>query len=149
MPKSLLLLFVLLLSPAVHATDGLIVVPSAHGVSESLDRAEAIFKKKGITVMARVLHDQGAAGVGLELAPLELLIFGNPKLGTPLMQSNPTVGIDLPMKLLAWQDADGKVWLAYNDPAWFAARHGITDRDAVVTKLRNALKGISAKVAAP
>lgn len=143
------MLFVMLLSWSLSATaiDGLIVLKSSHSVGDSLDRAVALMEKKGITVFARVPHSQGAAGVGIELPDEELLIFGNPKLGSPLMQSSPTAGIDLPLKMLAWQDADGQVWIAYNDPAWIAQRHGISDRDPVVAKMTGALKGISAKVA--
>ena len=150
MRKLMMLVMVLLAWPlAASAVDGLVVQKSAHGVSESLDRMTALLEKKGITVMARVKHSQAAAGVGIDMQPAELLIFGNPKLGSPLMQSQPTAAIDLPMKLIAWQDADGQVWIAYNDPAWIAQRHGIDDRDAVVAKMSGALKGLSAKVAAP
>jgi uncharacterized protein (DUF302 family) len=125
--------------------DGLITLASTFSVKDSLDRLEADLKTKGITVFARIDHAAGAASVGMPLRPTELLIFGNPKAGTPLMQSNQTIGIDLPLKLLGWQDADGKVWLTYGDPAWLARRHhlaAMTDANvgALGTMLANLAK---------
>jgi uncharacterized protein (DUF302 family) len=90
-----------------------------------MDRLEAEVKAKGLTVFARINHAAGAAEVALSLRPTELLIFGNAKGGTPLMQSNQTVGIDLPLKVLVWEDASGNTWLSYNDPSWIAKRHGM------------------------
>src|SRR5580704_18845486 len=104
--------------------NGLITVPSAHSVKDALDRLEAHVKSKGMIVFARIDHAASAKEVGLALRPTVLLIFGNAKAGTPLMQAHQTIGIDLPLKVLAWEDAAGKVWLSYNDPAWLAARHG-------------------------
>jgi uncharacterized protein (DUF302 family) len=104
--------------------NGLVSVPSAHGVKETLDRLENDVRSKGITIFARIDHAAGAKAVGLALRPTELLIFGNAKAGTPLMQSHQTLGIDLPLKVLGWEDAAGKVWLSYNEPEWLAARHG-------------------------
>jgi len=149
--RKLLLVVVLFVAwpLAASADEGLIVIKSPHSVSESLDRMSALLEKKGIKVIARVPHSKAAAGVGIEMRPTELLIFGNPKLGSPLMQSQQTTAIDLPMKMIAWQDADGQVWIGYNDPAWIAQRHGITDRDPVIAKMSGALKGLSAKVVAP
>ena len=106
--------------------DGLTTIPSAHSVKATIDRLAAEVTATGLTVFARVDHAKGAHGVGLELRPTELLIFGNARGGTPLMEAQQTAGIDLPLKALAWEDAGGKVWLAYNDPEWIAARHGIT-----------------------
>ena len=128
-----------LISSAALAHSGLIVKPSVHGVTETLDRLEAVLKKKGVTVFARVDHAAGAKKAGLPLAPTRVLIFGNPKLGTPLMQSNRAIGIDLPLKVLAWKDENGKVWLAYNDPAYLAKRHAIVDRDPVFAKMAKIL----------
>ena len=133
---------------AAQAGDGLITKKSHHSVTVTLDRLEAILKEKGITIVTRWSHDAGAKKADLPLRPTELLIFGNPKLGTPLMISNQTVGIDLPMKALAWEDAKGQVWLTYNDPAYFAARHGIKDRDAVVAKMQGALAKFTDKATA-
>ncbi len=104
--------------------DGLVTVPSTHDVKETIDRLENDMKSKGMTIFARIDHAAGAKAVGLSLRPTELLIFGNAKAGTPLMQAHQTLGIDLPLKALAWEDAAGKVWLSYNDPGWLAARHG-------------------------
>jgi uncharacterized protein (DUF302 family) len=104
--------------------NGLVTVSSAHGVKETIDRFEGDVKSKGMTIFARIDHAAGAEAVGLTLRPTELLIFGNARGGTPLMQSHQTLGIDLPLKVLAWEDADGKVWLSYNEPGWLAARHG-------------------------
>jgi uncharacterized protein (DUF302 family) len=90
-----------------------------------MNRLEAEVKAKGMTVFARIDHAAGAAAVGLSLRPTELLIFGNAKGGTPLMQSMQTIGIDLPLKALVWQDASRNTWLSYNDPSWLAKRHGL------------------------
>ena len=107
------------------AADGLTTIASNYGPKETMDRLEAEIKAKGMTVFARIDHAAGAAQAGLSLRPTEVLIFGNAKAGTPLMQSNQTIGIDLPLKALVWQDADGKVWLSYNEPSWLAQRHGL------------------------
>jgi len=136
-------LAVILISSAAFADSGLIVKTSAHDVATTLDRLEAVMKKKGITIFARIDHAAGAQKIGATLAPTQLLIFGNPKLGTPMMQSNQVIGIDLPLKVLAWQGADGKVRVAYNDPAYLAKRHEIADRDAVVKKMSGALNKLT------
>ena len=107
------------------AADGLITMPSSYGPKNTMDRLEAEVKAKGMTVFARIDHAAGAKEVGLPLRPTELLIFGNAKAGTPLMQSAQTIGIDLPLKVLVWQDASGKTWLSYSDPSWLAKRHGL------------------------
>jgi uncharacterized protein (DUF302 family) len=120
----------LFLPLAQAADDGMVTMKSPYSVDETLDRFEKAVTSKGMTVFARVDHAQGAASVDLKLRPTQLLIFGNPKIGTLLMQSNQTAAIDLPLKLLAWQDADGQVWIAYNDPGYLVKRHNITDRDA-------------------
>jgi len=107
------------------AADGLITVPSRYGAKETADRLAAGVEARGMTVFARIDHAAGAVEVGLPLRPTELLIFGNAKGGTPLMQSRQTIGIDLPLKVLVWQDEVGKVWVSYNDPSWLAKRHGL------------------------
>jgi uncharacterized protein (DUF302 family) len=112
------------------ADNGLVTVRSAHGVKDTIDRLAADVTAKGMRVFARIDHAQGANEVGLALRPTELLIFGNAKGGTPLMQARQTVGIDLPLKALAFEDADGTVWLCYNDPAWLAARHAVAGGEA-------------------
>src|SRR5713101_8223852 len=125
--------------------DGLVTLASKFSVKETLDRLETDLKAKGITVFAGIDHAAGAASVAMPLRATELLIFGNPKAGTPLMQSNQTIGIDLPLKILGWQDAGGKVWLTYDDPSWLAQRHRLspdTDRsiNALATVLANLVK---------
>jgi uncharacterized protein (DUF302 family) len=107
------------------AAEGLMTIPSSFGPRETMDRLEAETKAKGMTVFARIDHAAGAAEVGLSLRPTELLIFGNAKAGTLLMQANQAIGIDLPLKALMFEDAAGKVWLSYNDPHWLAQRHGL------------------------
>jgi uncharacterized protein (DUF302 family) len=105
--------------------NGLKTISSGFGPKETVDRLEAEVKAKGLTVFARVDHAAGAAAVGLKLRPTELLIFGNARGGTPLMAADQQVGIDLPLKALVYQDAAGRVWLSYNDPAWIANRFGL------------------------
>ena len=131
------------------AADGLTTIPSSDGPKDTLDRFEAEIKARGMTVFARVDHAAGAAEVGLPLRPTELLIFGNAKGGTPLMQSNQTIGIDLPLKALVWQDASGETWLSYNDPRWLANRHGLgAEHDPTVNAMAAALSAIAAKATA-
>jgi uncharacterized protein (DUF302 family) len=126
------------------ATDGLTTIKSSHRLKETIDRLEAAVKAKGLTVFAHIDHAAGAAEVGLSLRPTELLIFGNAKGGTPVMQSNQTVGIDLPLKALVWQDASGDTWLSYNDPSWIAKRRGLGHEvDATVNAMSAALDGIA------
>ena len=122
------------------AADGLITMRSNYGPKDTMNRLEAEVKAKGLTVFARIDHAAGAAAVGLSLRPTEVLIFGNAKGGTPLMQSVQTIGIDLPLKALVWQDPSGTTWLSYNDPMWLAERHGLADEveaslDAIATAL--------------
>jgi uncharacterized protein (DUF302 family) len=107
-----------------------------------MDRLVAEINARGMTVFARIDHAAGAAEVGLKLRPTELIIFGNARGGTPLMQSNQTVGIDLPLKALVWQDAAGKTLISYNEPSWIAQRHGIADAEAVVSKMTDLLRAI-------
>jgi uncharacterized protein (DUF302 family) len=102
---------------------GLITIPSAHSVKTTIDRLAAALTAERITVFARIDHAAGAAAVGLALRPTELIIFGQAKGGTPLMQEDQAIGLDLPLKLLAWEDADGKVWITTNDLAWIAQRY--------------------------
>src|SRR5262245_47323138 len=121
-------------------TDGLITLRSSYGPQDTASRLEAEVKSRGLTLFARIDHATAAAAVGLPLRPTELLIFGNAKGGTPLMQSVQTIGIDLPLKALVWQDSSGTTWLSYNDPMWLAERHGLADEveaslDAIATAL--------------
>ena len=104
---------------------GVIVVASYYPVVQTVDRLESILNEKGVLVFARIDFSGDAARAGLRMRPEQLLIFGNPKGGTPLMQAMPTVGLDLPFKALVWEDAEGKTWLAYNDPKYIVQRHAV------------------------
>jgi uncharacterized protein (DUF302 family) len=114
--------------------NALVTVPSQFPAGETMQRLVAAVTARGMTVFARIDHADGAAKVGMTLRPTELLIFGHPKGGTPLMQSRQTAGIDLPLKALAWQDADGKNWLTLNSAAWLAQRHELSDETAAAVK---------------
>jgi uncharacterized protein (DUF302 family) len=105
--------------------NGLVRLASNYSVEQTMERLEALLQERGITVFARIDHSGEAAKVGLTMRPTKLLIFGSPKGGTPLMQAAPSIAIDLPLKALFWQDADGKVWLTYNDPAYLQHRHNV------------------------
>jgi len=132
------------------AADGLITLRSSYGPKETMNKLETEVKAKGLTVFARIDHAAGAAEVGLPLPPSELLIFGNAKGGTPLMQSVQTIGIDLPLKALVWQDASGTTWLSYNDPNWLAKRHGLGhEADAPVKAISAALDAMAKAATAP
>ncbi|MGB6254170.1 MAG: DUF302 domain-containing protein, partial [Bradyrhizobium sp.] len=117
------------------AAQGLTTIKSSHSPRETMDRLEAAVTTKGLTVFARIDHAAGASAAGLSLRPTEVLVFGNAKGGTPLMQAVQTAGIDLPLKALVWQDASNETWLAWNDPAWIAARHGLAGAEAMVSRL--------------
>lgn len=121
------------------AQEGLVVVESAHSVSDTMDKLAAVLESKGMNIFGRVNHAAGAAKAELELRPTEVLIFGNPKVGTPLMQCAQSVAIDLPQKALVWEAEDGKVYLGYNDPMYLKARHGIEGCDKVLETVSGAL----------
>ena len=127
--------------------DGLIKKKSMHSVSVTLDRLEELLKKKGITLAMRWKHSAKAADVDIKMRDTELLVFGNPKLGSHLMTSQQTASIDLPMKAIAWKDDKGQVWIAYNDPMYIAKRHGIDDRPAQLKKMSGALDKLTSKAA--
>lgn len=134
-------------APAVAraADNGLVTTASNHSVQVTMDRFAAAAKERGFTIVARVNHAGAAAKAGLKLRPTQLLIFGNPKGGTPIMAAAPTAGIDLPLKALAWEDAGGKVWLSYNSPSWLKARHGIEGVDKPLAGMGKALAAMAAK----
>lgn len=127
--------------------DGLTKIESPHDVKTTIDRLEAAARAKELTIFARIDHGAGAAAASLQLRPTELLIFGNAKGGTPLMQEQQTIGIDLPLKALAWQDSAGKTWLTWNDPAWLAARHGLARQGVDVAKTLDSVIATLAKEA--
>jgi uncharacterized protein (DUF302 family) len=121
------------------ADNGIISIKSSHDVKRTADRLENTLNKKGMTVFIRINHAEGAQKVGKMLRPTELIIFGNPKVGTPLMQCSQSVAIDLPQKALIWEDEAGQVWLSYNDPKYLASRHSITGCAEVIKKIEKAL----------
>lgn len=129
------------------AADGLISVKSPHSARATMDRLEALVKQRGLSVFARIDHAAGAAKVGKSLRPTELLIFGNPQGGTPFMECAQSVGIDLPLKALVWEDSSAQVWLGYNDPAFLAQRHAVPQCPVVDTLLK-ALSGLADAVIA-
>ncbi|MDP3189069.1 MAG: DUF302 domain-containing protein [Moraxellaceae bacterium] len=146
MLKRLLLisLFTLVSGSALAAgVDGLIVKFSPYSVTQTMDRFENVLKQKGIMVVARLSHDANADKVGIQLSPTHLILFGNPMLGSHFFTSRQTAGIDLPMKVLVWEDAQGKVWLGYNDPIYIANRHGITDRNEIVGQMTGVLNNLT------
>ena len=124
------------------AADGLLALKSSYTAKDTMNRFEEAAKQRGLNVFARIDHAAGAAKVGKTLRPTEVLIFGNPQGGTPLMECAQSVGIDLPLKALVWEDAQGQVWLGYNDPAWLAARHGAAACPAAAT-IGKALSGLA------
>jgi uncharacterized protein (DUF302 family) len=128
---------------SVYAGNGLITIKSAHSVKKTVDRLESVLKEKGMTVFIRINHTDGAKKVGLKLRPTELLIFGNPKVGTPLMKCSQSAAIDLPQKALVSEDQGGQVWLTYNDPTYLANRHNIDGCDEVIKKIEQALRNFS------
>jgi len=128
----------------LQAADVYVLKKSAYSVDETLNRLEVVLKKKGITVFARVDHKAGAGNVGLAMQPTQLLIFGNPKMGTPLMNENRLMGLDLPMKALAYRDDASQVWLAYLNPAELQQRHNIKNQK-IINKMKQALNGLTNK----
>ncbi|PIW26510.1 MAG: hypothetical protein COW30_14730 [Rhodospirillales bacterium CG15_BIG_FIL_POST_REV_8_21_14_020_66_15] len=127
--------------------DGLIVRKSDFGATKTIDRLGIALTRAGITVFARLKHHEGAKKVGMDLRPTELIVFGSPKLGTPLMQSNQAIGLDLPLRAVAWEDAAGTTYLAYTDPGALKARYGIGDRDPVFEKMADALRKFTSMAA--
>jgi uncharacterized protein (DUF302 family) len=129
------------------AADGLVTIRSSFTPQQTMSRFEAEVRAKGMTVFAHIDHASGATAAGLSLPPTDLLIFGNAKAGTPLMQSVQTMGIDLPLKALVWQDRSGTTWLSYNDPGWLAKRHGVGHEGEATVKAMTAALSALAKAA--
>lgn len=128
-----------LLSTMAIASDSLISLKSAHSVTETANRFESLLKEKGLTVFTRINHQENAENINQKLAPTQVIIFGNPKVGTPLMQCSKTVAIDLPQKALIWQDQQQQVWLSFNNPDYLKARHNIQGCEKVLTKISGVL----------
>ena len=142
------IMFACLFTASLAAGEGMISVKSAHSVSATADRLESILGARGMTVFARIDHAAGAQKVGNTLLPTELIVFGNPKVGTPLMLCGRSIAIDLPQKALIWQDAAGNTWISYNDPQYLKQRHGTEGCDAVLQKVTMALAKFTSKAAA-
>ena len=137
------------LAPIAFADNGVISVSSSYDVKTTADRLVQSLTTKGMTVFTRIDHAAGAAKVGKTLRPTELVVFGNPKVGTPLMQCDRGSAIDLPQKALVWEDDDGQVWLSYNDPNYLAQRHDLSKCGEVVKKIDKALGNFAAMATQP
>ncbi|MFO7915374.1 MAG: DUF302 domain-containing protein [Candidatus Krumholzibacteriales bacterium] len=141
------ILVVLIMAVSAYGAEGMVDVKSSFGVKETGDRLENIIKEKGMTIFNRVKHSEAANKAGTELRETELIIFGNPKAGSPLMKCQQSVAIDLPQKALIWNDCEGNTWISYNDPGYLKKRHNIFNCGEVISKIEKALAGI-AKAAA-
>ena len=141
-------LAMILIAIPVAASDGMVHVASAFNVKETAERMENILKEKGMTVFNRIKHSEGAAKVGIELRGTELILFGNPKAGSPLMKCQQTVAIDLPQKALIWEDDKANVWISYNDPRYLEKRHNISGCEEAISKIEKALAGITKSASA-
>lgn len=132
------------------APPGLISLKGSLPVTETVDRLVHLVESKGLTVFCRVDHAAGAVAAGMQLRPTTVVIFGNAKGGTPLMQASQSIGIDLPLKVLAWEDATGQTWLAYNDPVWLTERYGIQAQGAgPAAAMRTLLSAVTQGAAMP
>ena len=157
MPKAALLILAFFLGVApAHvvaaegaAADGLLVFPATAPVAETMDRLEAAVRARGFRVFARIDHAAGAASVGRSLRPTQLLVFGNPAGGTPLMEKAQTIDIDMPLKALVYEDAAGRAWIAFNDPAHLAARHHLPGAAPVIARMKALFEALSAAAGAP
>jgi uncharacterized protein (DUF302 family) len=136
-------IFTQMASSFASAVESLIRIESSYSAKETADRFESIVKDKGLTLFARIDHQRNASGVNLELRATEVIIFGNPKVGTPLMNCAQEVAIDLPQKVLISEDSNQKVWLSYNNPAYLKERHDIQGCDIVLNKIATVLNKLS------
>jgi len=140
---SITILLVLLTALPLMAAEGLIKVQSDFSVEETTDRLENILNEKGMTIFNQINHSDAAQKIGVELRKTQLIIFGNPKVGSPLMKCRQSVAIDLPQKVIIWEDDKSKVWISYNDPRYLERRHNLIGCDEVITKVEKALSGIT------
>ncbi|MFO8112619.1 MAG: DUF302 domain-containing protein [Desulfosalsimonadaceae bacterium] len=141
------ILMVMIMTGSASAAEGMIDVKSSFGVKETGDRLESVLKEKGMTMFNRVTHSEAAKKAGIELRETELIIFGNPKIGSPLMNCQQSVAIDLPQKALIWEDSEGNTWISYNDLKYLEKRHNISGCEEVISKIEKAFAGM-AKAAA-
>ena len=146
--RAFLAVLLVAIASLASAADGLIALKSPYSAAVTMNRLEDIVKQRGLTVFARIDHAAGAAKIGKSLRPTEVLIFGNPQGGTPLMECAQSAGIDLPLKALVWEDASAQVWVGYNDPAYLAQRHGVA-QCPVVENLTKALSSLAGAAVAP
>jgi uncharacterized protein (DUF302 family) len=137
------------MSPSDRADADLVTLPSAHSAAETVERLKSLLRQKGIEVFADVDHAAGARQVGMALRPTRLLIFGNPKAGTPLMQGRQTIGLDLPLRVLVWEDESGKVWLTYHRPEFLAQAHQVQGHYEAVTALSAGLAALARAATGP
>ena len=148
MKKTLLAaLAILLMALPVLAADGVVSVPSGFKVEETAERMVRVLNEKGMTIFNHIKHAEAAGQVGIELRETELIIFGNPKVGSPLMKCQQSVALDLPQKALIWEDDQAKVWISYNDPGYLEKRHNISGCEEVIAKIEKALAGITKSAA--
>lgn len=145
MKTVLISLFALALSQTAPAADGLVTKASKYPVAATMDRIESVAKEKGMIIFARIDHGAGAEKMGLKMPAAQVLVFGNPKGGTPLMLAAPSAALDLPLRVAVWEDAQGKVWVGYNSVSYVKDRHGITGKDELVKTLDGVLDGITGK----
>jgi len=146
--KYLILILSLFMTTTTFANDTIIAVKSPHSVAKTTDRLETIILKKGLNFFARINHAANAQKVDLELRPTELVLFGNPMAGTPIMNCTQTAAIDLPQKALIWEDENQQVWLGYNPPSYLQSRHNIEGCDPVLEKVTNLLASLAAEATA-
>ena len=137
------ILVVLIMTVSTYAAEGMVDVKSSFGVKETGDRLESVLKEKGMTIFNRIKHSEAAKKVGIELRETELIIFGNPKVGSPLMRCQQSVAIDLPQKALIWKDSKGNTLISYNNPGYLIKRHNISNCEEVISKIEKALAGIT------
>ena len=149
MYKYILGFFMLVFMLPATADNGLVKIKSANDVPATTDKLVNALKGKGMTVFDVIDHAKGASGVGIDLPPTTLVIFGNPKVGTPLMKCSRSAAIDLPQKMLIWSDESGQTWLAYNDPVYMAKRHNVSGCDETIKKITGALAKFSGVATAP
>lgn len=143
MKKILILTLALTFALPALAVDGVVNVASPYSVEETANRFEAILNKKGMTIFKRIKHSEGAKKVGIKLRDTQVIIFGNPKVGSPLMQCQQTIAIDLPQKAMVWQDATNQVFISYNSPSYLKERHQVKGCDEIFVKITKALAGLS------
>lgn len=138
-----LLLGLGLMAGSAQAQDSLIIKQSPHSVAETLDRLAAAAQDKGLKVFSRIDHAEGAKSAGLDLRPTQLLLIGNPKVGTPLMQADQQLALDLPLRIASWQDEAGSVWVGYWSPEVFAVKYGVSGQDERLKNMAAALEGLT------